>query len=385
MKIIAGQVVRGSDFWDRKYLLEDILEIIENNGHILLVAPRRVGKTSLMYRIKDTMDQEYLVIYINTEAEHSLDDFWKKLFYTLTDDEFLGNIQQKAKIFFENLKSIRFDELTLKGVKFGDSKDVEYDKVFKELLKSYDGDKKLIIMLDEFSQTVENIIKHESSQQAEKLLQSHREIRQDEQLSQKTVFIYAGSIGLESVVATIQASKYINDLDSISVPPLEFDDAKEFTKKLLEQNDITTTDEDIEYILEKVKWYIPFYIQLICKEIKRLYRRNPLLDKAMIDKAEEKVLQQRKDFIHWEERLNILSKDERKFAKDVLNGISIANTITSNEIVNLGEKYQLDEEMAKKIIHSLKYDGYIDNTPNPKEYRFNSPLLQTWWCNNVAN
>ena len=385
MKIIAGQAVRGSDFWDRKYLLEDILDVIESDGHILLVAPRRVGKTSLMYRILDTMDEGYFVIYINTEAEHSLDDFWKKLFYTLTDDEFLGTIQQKAKNFYENLKSIRVDELTLKGVKFGDSKALAYDQAFKELLKSYDGDKKLVIMLDEFSQTVENIIKHENSIQAEKLLQSHREIRQDKHISQKTVFIYAGSIGLESVVATIQASKHINDLDSISVPPLEFNDAKEFTKKLLEQNDITTTYEDIEYILEKVKWYIPFYIQLICKEIKRLYRREPILGKATIDRAEEKVLQQRKDFIHWEERLNILSKYERKFAKDVLNSISISDTITSNEIVNLGEKYQLDEEIAKKIIHSLKYDGYIDNTPNPKEYRFNSPLLQTWWYNNVAN
>lgn len=55
MAIIAGQAARGKDYWDRPFILEDIIEVIERGEHILLVAPRRVGKTSLMYRIMDTV------------------------------------------------------------------------------------------------------------------------------------------------------------------------------------------------------------------------------------------------------------------------------------------------------------------------------------------
>jgi len=47
MSIIAGQAVRGEDFWDRLYLLEDMIEVINRGEHILLVAPRRVGKHHL--------------------------------------------------------------------------------------------------------------------------------------------------------------------------------------------------------------------------------------------------------------------------------------------------------------------------------------------------
>lgn len=385
MAIIAGQAVRGKNFWDRPYLMEDIIDIIHNGGHMLLVAPRRVGKTSLMYKVLDTMGEEYIVIYINTEAEHSVDAFWEKLFNELMDEEFIATVGARARNLFDKLSSLRLSEAGTKGVKFGESKQVDYAKAFLTLLKNVDTDKKLIIMLDEFSQTIENIIQRESIEKAEQLLKVHREIRQNHKVSGKIVFIYAGSIGLESVVANIKSSKHINDLVSISVPPFEPEDAKEFTKDLCEKNGIEIEESDIEYMLDKIEWYIPFYIQLITQEIKRLYRRNPELNEVVVDMAIEKALAHRKDFIHWEERLSAFSKKGRVYAKDILSLISEKMSVASSELSNLAEKHKLKEEEAKEIIHALKYDGYINNSDNARTYRFNSPLLRTWWYNNVAN
>jgi AAA+ ATPase superfamily predicted ATPase len=152
--IFAGQVVRGDNFWDRPYLIADILDVVESAGHVLLVAPRRVGKTSLMYRIMDTMGDEYIVVYVNTEAEHNAEAFWKKLFDALMDEEFVATIRARARNFWAKITSIRLDEAGMDGIKFGDSKTIDYAKAFEELLRSYDGDKKLIIMMDEFSQTI---------------------------------------------------------------------------------------------------------------------------------------------------------------------------------------------------------------------------------------
>ena len=47
MKNCVGQVVRGEDFWDRKVELESMWDAIDSGSHILLVAPRQVGKTSI--------------------------------------------------------------------------------------------------------------------------------------------------------------------------------------------------------------------------------------------------------------------------------------------------------------------------------------------------
>lgn len=383
--IIAGQAVRGENFWDRPYLMEDITDIIESGGHILLVAPRRVGKTSLMYKILDTMGEEYVVIYINTEAEHSVEAFWEKLFHELMDDEFIGTLSNKANNLWTKLKSIRLSEAGTKGIKFGDSEPIDYAKAFLDLLKSVDTDKKLIIMLDEFSQTIENIIQRESIEKAEQLLKVHREIRQNHKVSEKTVFIYAGSIGLESVVANINSSKHINDLASIAVPPFEAEDAKAFAKDLCDKNGIAIEESDIVYMLGKIEWYIPFYIQLLAQEVKRLYRRNPEVNESVIDRAVENALSNRKDFIHWEERLNTFSKKGRVYAKEVLSLISTKKSVESKELSNLVVKHKIKEAEAKEIIHALKYDGYINNSGDARIYRFNSPLLRIWWYNNVAN
>ncbi|CAA6820117.1 MAG: Unknown protein [uncultured Sulfurovum sp.] len=385
MAIIAGQAVRGKDYWDRPFILEDIIEVIERGEHILLVAPRRVGKTSLMYRIMDTVGDEYVVIYVNTQAAHSESQFWEKLFDALMDEDFIATLQQRARNFWNTLSSLRLSEVGSDGIKFGDSEAIDYEKAFEMLLKSYDGDKKLVIMMDEFSQTIENIIQYENVEKAEKLLEVHRELRQNHKLSQKSAFVYAGSIGLESVVANMKSSKDINDLVNIDVPPLEKGDAEKFILHLCLSNGMKIEESDIKYILEKIEWLIPFYIQLIIQELKRFDRRGVSISNQTIDDAIEKVLSYKKVFVHWLERLEIFKKEEKNFAKDVLNTISKEKSIVSTDLYNMANKYKLSDYDAQQIVHALKYDGYINNSDNEHIYRFNSPILRIWWYKNVAN
>jgi ribosomal protein S6 len=385
MAIIAGQAVRGKNFWNRPDLLEDINDILESNGHALLVAPRRVGKTSLMYKILDDKKEEYIVLYIDFEAQHSCNAFWKKLFSELMNEEFISTLKNKAKSFYSKIASIRLSEAGVDGVKFGESKSIDYAQAFVNLLKSNKGDKKIIIMLDEFSQAIENIIKNEGKEKAIELLEQHREIRQNHKLSENTFFIYAGSIGLESVVSNINSSKLINDLSNISVLPLGNEDAKAFTIHLCKTNNIEIQEETIFYMLEKIEYFIPFYIQLITQEIKRLYRKVDIIDNSVIDEAIRKVLEHKKEFAHWEERLSVFNKNNKSFAREILSLISTDKTSDLNTLINIATRHSLNEKEAKEIIHILKYDGYINNSDDIKLYRFNSPILRIWWYENVAN
>lgn len=382
MKIMTGQVARQANFWDRKKELEDIWYKIESGSHILLVAPRRVGKTSIMYNILDNPKDDYIVLYIDTESADSENEFWKKLFYRLMEEEFVNTLQTKAKHLFSKLKTIKVTEISINGIKFGDGSEMDYASAFKKVIKDLDTDKRLIIMIDEFAQAIENIIKYEDIKKAQSLLKTHRELRQDSAILNKITFIYAGSIGLESVAAKIDSIGRINDLSTIKILPLKFDNAKEFVTTLSKTNDIKIEEQEIEYLLTKIEWLIPFYIQLI---IEQLRQSKELITVQMIDDSFNSILDNRNHFEHWHSRLKSMADDEYQFSKEILNIISKKMTMQSTEIINIASKYSLNETKAKEIIHSLIYDGYINNNDDAKVYRFNSPILRMWWYKNVAN
>lgn len=388
MKNCVGQVVRGDDFWDRKVELETIWDAIDFGSHILLVAPRRVGKTSIMHKIKDEPKEGYIVIYIDTESADNESEFWHKLFNAMMEEDFVNKLKSKSKVLYEKITNLRIKKISATGVEFGDGEILDYAVAFETLVKDLDKDKKLIIMIDEFAQTVENIIKYEDVKHANSLLKAHRTLRQNPKVSDKVSFIYAGSIGLESVVSKINSIKIINDLNSIKVLPLPKSEAYKFTVQLCLGVKIKLEEDVINYLLEKIEWLILFYIQLLVQELKILSREDSeiQLDNDSIDTAINKALEHRSYFESWQTKLKeSFSKEEYLFVKEILNIISEDNIIESSQIINIATKYSLDEDEAKDMIRTLIYDGYINNNENAKIYRYNSPILRQWWNKNVAN
>ena len=49
----TGPPVRGGDFYDRETFIPQLWERISDGANILLLAPRRVGKSSVMFRLVD--------------------------------------------------------------------------------------------------------------------------------------------------------------------------------------------------------------------------------------------------------------------------------------------------------------------------------------------
>ena len=219
MAFITGQVVRDKNFWNRKFELEDIWEAILNGEHTLLVAPRRIGKTSIMYKVLDEPKGDYVALYIDSEEDNFEHEFWTRIFNALKQEEFTNKFKSNIIKYKSMIKVINVKKVSFNSIEFGDGKVINYKEAFEELMSSLPSNQKVIIMIDEFAQTIENIIKYDSKENALNLLKTHRAIRQANQ-SNNIVFIYAGSIGLESVVAKINGMKHINDLKSIKVPPL---------------------------------------------------------------------------------------------------------------------------------------------------------------------
>ncbi len=385
MKIRTGNPARGSDFFNRKNLIQKAWDLIESGSHILIAAPRRVGKTSLMYFLLDHPKENYTFLYLITESVNNENEFFRRVVNKVLKTDFVQTAQKVLAFLQENKPIIK--KVGPSGVEFGVNEEHNYREMLGKILASPSEGKKLIIMLDEFPETLENIIEDEGAGAGKHFLQSNRELRQEAEISDQVQFIYTGSIGLENVVSQLNAVNTIDDLVRLKIPPLTNNQAGNMINLLLENVDFDLSDHLIEYILEKIEWLIPFYIQLVIQELKYLYRDEATADisEETVDQAFRGMLEQRQHFEHWHTRLRASFKGkDYSFVKNLLNIAAETGFISSNEIYDLAVKYE-KEDSFKTFVGALIYDGYINNHDDPGKYRYNSPILRMWWRQNVAN
>lgn len=211
-------------------------------------------------------------------------------------------------------------------------------------------------------------------------LEKNRALRQNPEINTNIQFIYAGSIGLENVAGSIDGSKYINDINSHILKPLNRNEAKELINFILDGNQLIS-NEIIDYILEKLHEFVPYYIQIIIQEI---HESGFLGTTSEIDLIFEEIVKKRIYFEHWHARLKSYKSNEYKFAKTILNIASEKESVTSATIYDKAVEFGVEEDY-KTVVNALIYDGYVNNNEKHSEYKFNSPLLKMWWCRNVAN
>jgi len=386
MKIRTGNPVRGDNFFKREILIEKLWDMIESESNILLVAPRRVGKTSIMKYLEDHPKDDYHFIFLDTESVNNENEFYQRLLSKLLSSDFVKRKEKLLALIKEHSPFIK--KIGTDGVEFDYSRELNYLSEFLRIVQKIGlGEQKLIFLLDEFSQTVENIKNDESEQKATHFLHTNRELRQDKLMEKNIQFIYSGSIGLENIVRRINATKTINDLVPIKVNPLTSGKAEEMIHKLLDDVDFTLSRGQIDYIIEKIEWLIPFYIQLTIQAIKDLYKNNDNgeITDTIIEEAFDEIITQQNCFENWHSRLKTLFKaEEYNFAKDLLNKTAAHAYVELNEIRDIAVKDNFTEDYLE-VLNYLVYDGYINNTENLKIYRFNSPILRMWWWKYVAN
>lgn len=382
-----GHPARGSEYFQRPQLTDKLWEKIRSGSSILLAAPRRVGKSSILFYLEDNPSKNFRPTYIDTESVNNENEYYKKLSNLIITT--LSKITRYSKMAANFTKDLaaRIESIGAEGITIGESRLNYYDE-FVKLVRSLDlKGERFIIMVDEFAETVQNIFKDEGERKAVHFLQSNRTLRQLPEINKKVQFVFAGSIGLENIVETLNASATINDLYSFAVPPFTGTEAKNLIYKVIEGAGYTFADDKIDYLLNKLEWLIPFYIQVIIDEIDKLEfeRETKIITEKEIDTAFVRALEHRNYFSNWHTRLRRAYKGkEYTFVKGLLNYVSENDTVTSGEIRELAVQFEIGDEFVN-ILNALKYDGYINNHDDPKVYRFNSPLLKIWWNKNVAN
>lgn len=386
MKNVVGPIPRKEDFFPRPRVINKIYRRLDAGSNLYLAAPRRAGKTAIMCYLEDEPREKYEFQYLITEAVDHPITYFRMLLDSFKEFESLSQKSMKAiSNFLGRFSTVEVFGFKVELNKQGIQNDVSYFEEFKRLLKSIetkDGTK-IVVMIDEFPQTVENILREHGAGEAEQFLQFNRELRHQENRSVN--FIFTGSIGLPTLAEKLNATKEINDLNIVEVPPLERDQAQMFVRKLLDTAKISCPDAARDYLLDRVEWYIPFYIQLAIQELIDEYEKaNTPVNDAMIGKAFANISKSRNNiyFEHYYSRLkDAFDEQEYPFAIAVLKMLSRNDVCGTDEIKTLAMEYQLDKKY-QIVLRSLEFDGYLFK--KEVEYQFTSPILRQWWRNYVV-
>jgi len=380
MKNIVGHVPRGEDFYPRDKVVRQIYRRLDNGSHIYLAAPRRVGKTAIMRHLEDNPSADYQFEYLIVESANHASDYFKRLLETLRDS---NGLAEKS---LQHLKELwkTLEEIEVTGIKISLRENHAETHIFFKKLKQQlqdlqtDGHK-LVIMLDEFPQTVENIRREHGDGEAEQFLQFNRELRQQ---SSAVQFIYTGSIGLSSIAEKLDATKEINDLNTVEVPPLTAVEAKDLLQRLLKHEHVVCSDSTLQHLLDKLKWFVPFHIQLAAQGI---IDRHDEVERGLLKDDINQIFtditnaRHNQYFEHYYSRLQkTLDTEELKFAQALLHHLAREDSADETVLKSLAGEFT----GIAHVLRSLIFDGYVFRHESGI-YRFTSPLLQQWWQVNV--
>ena len=396
----TGSPVSGDDFFDREWEFKQLVKSVQVQEHVLISAPRRVGKSSLMKKaLAWSSNQGYIAVDADVQDCKDESDFLEILAEAFRKSGikagWLNSIYRQINALRDWLNGIKINVSTV-GVEFGKSLPPEWrqaTKVFDELFeKLVDNNQKVLIGMDELPIFLSRIMKIDldgGAIRVDVILHWLRSIRQK---YPQIVWIICGSIGLDTFAEQHNLVGAINDLRLQRLGAFSDQDARTFLRLLGEspKNPLKLKDEIIDYIIRKIGWPLPYFLQLVFQIIDEMppdKRSVQYPSKEDVDSACENLYgaSYSKYFAHWVTRLHDqLSVSDVDAAEAILKAVSrYKEGLSRNKLLQvlISRQSNTDIEKLEKqlafLLDVLERDGYFLRAHSI--YAFRSFFLREFW------
>lgn len=320
--LTVGSPVKGEDFYGRDELIELIWKRLEKND-LLLAAPRRFGKTSIMLNLRDNPRRNWRVFLLDTEWIKDPVEFIAELAAELSKESKLREFLKKV---WRGLRDT-IDEVSLAEFKIKLKQDIsdKWRERGREVFKIVEGiNQEFLFVVDEFPLMVKKMMDRDKELTID-FLEWYRALRQGPNSLKNSHFIIGGSIGIERLINKLEAAYTINDLEQIKVGP--------FSK------DMATN----------------FIIELFRAESHKV-------DHLMADK--------------------ILELKEERIVKALLKALAKVDSISSRNLFDLymdASNQKGNYEDFALLMNDLMRDFYAEFDHDNQTYSFASKVLKDWW------
>ena len=398
MKRSVGNWVVGDRFWDREQDLELFIQRIDEGQHILLVAQRRIGKTSLMKEAGQRLQDRYLCVFADLQKAKSAEDvivelslathphkpLWRKI------SGVFANILGKM---VEAVDEVNLSEFGVKirgGLTAGNWAE-KGDQLFQILATS---EKPVLMLLDEVPILVNRILKPngnkftEESRSNADLFMSW--LRQNSIKHQGNIrMVLTGSIGFEPVLNQAKLSSTLNTFAPFELKPWDESTAVGCLMALAEEYGLDAGEDILLEMVRRLGCCIPHHVQLFFSHIFEFCRRRndyllKFADVETVYATEMLSVRGHAELSHYEERLKlVLGEAYFPLALEMLTEAAVTGKLDRDSLKLLKKYYQFDgqtvEEAERQILQVLEHDGYLERSRN--EYVFVSRLIRDWWKN----
>lgn len=373
LKLKIGSPVIGEDFFGRKTELERAEALIQDNN-LMLAAPRRVGKTSFARRLMDIQSEKgWNTIFIDLEEITSITHFFKAFheeLMKLPEVNLTDKVKSKMKKWFSGIEfsaQLGSVQATVKSNPI----DNEDFSGLADVLNALE--RQTLIVFDELTVLLESLSMSDNGELLVKqFLNQFRALRTA--TSKSCSWLICSSVGVRNFTTQHNLSDTINDVADFDLGAYSDAEALEFVGILAQSIGVEMSPTTTRYLLGKIGWNIPYFIQLL---LSRLPQGK--VTKTAIDDAYQHLLQTG-SFDTWRERLNKEYGKNKDAAKLVLQYLCInSDGKPRDDIYNHihAEFPSLESDSFGLLLRALMTDGYL--VKDGECYRFRSPLLRDYW------
>lgn len=350
-----GTVVEDTFFTDRKHELQSIKEMLDSENHLVLISPRRYGKSSLVNKALTQLARPYIqidmmqVLSIEDLALHIMRGVFKR--YTM---EKVKNLLTHFRV----TPTITYKPLT-------DSWDISVSATSEQtsqilledamalIEKVTTPEKRLIVVFDEFQEVTE--ISKTLLKQLRAIMQRQRGIN----------YIFMGS--QESMMTEIfekKKSPFYHFGERMTLHKIPYDDFYRYIVERLPDEDVERCCATAENILRFTLVH-PYYTQQLSSTVYRMMKYTDVYD-DVVQKAVENIVQEHD--LDYERLWQSLTRSERRVILSLCKG--------ENPLKDRNYAYSTTASVLKKLVKS----GYvIYNTA----YELEDPFFGRWIENKI--
>ena len=391
-----GNWVEGDRFWDRESDTALLIEKLDEGAHILLVAQRRMGKTSLMKEIKRQLNGRYTCLFVDLQKASTAEDAIVAISialrpYTTLWGKTKGLFANALTMLVGNIEELNLGEIGIKlraGLTTGNWGE-KGDALFAILAGS---ELPVLLLIDEVPLMVNRMLKGEDFK-----ITPERKAKVDEFMSWlrknslehqvKIRIVLSGSIGFEPILRQAGLSATINNFQPFDLKPWDEATAIGCLQALAAEYGIHFRNEAEAAMVKRLGCCIPHHVQMFFAHVydrcKRRGRMEFYPDEVNdIYESEMLGIRGHSELTHYEDRLKlVLGPELFTLALEVLTETAVSGCLTRQALVALQKGYEFEERStvsaAEEILRVLEHDGYIK--AGRDGYVFESYLLQDWW------
>ena len=396
MKQAHGNWVEGDRFWNREQDVELLMERIREGEHTLLVAQRRMGKTSLLHEVARRLNGEYVCLFVDLQKHASGADAVVELSLAthphkplwLKSTELFSNVFGKVK---DAVEEIEAGELSVKlraGLTAGDWRD-KGDQLFRILAAS---EKPVLILLDEVPLLVNRILKDDDGR-----IKPNGRAQADEFMSWlrdnsirhkgKVRIILSGSIGLEPVLNQAGLSATLSTFVPLDLKPWDESTAIGCLDALAIEYEVQFHEGATQAMVRMLGCCIPHHVQMFFTHVYDMCKRRGRME-FFPDEVEEVYHREmlgvrgHAELTHYEERLKlVIGAEYLPLAIEMLTEAAVAGALRKEALVALQKTYAFGEknlaDVQRAILQVLEHDGYLQR--EGAAWVFVSKLVRDWW------